>query len=72
MLKRTFRALWIQRINAAARANGMSYSRFMEGLLAAGVELDRKVLSDIAITDALAFSQIVEQAKAALEGKAAA
>ena len=70
--KRTFRALWIQRINAAARANGMSYSRFMEGLLAAGVELDRKVLSDIAITDALAFSQIVEQAKAALEGKAAA
>jgi large subunit ribosomal protein L20 len=70
--KRTFRALWIQRINAATRANGMSYSRFMEGLHAAGVELDRKVLSDIAITDAPAFSHLVEQAKAALEGKVAA
>ena len=67
--KRTFRALWIQRINAGTRAAGLSYSRFMEGLAAAGIELDRKVLSDIAITDADAFAKLVEQAKAALESK---
>ena len=67
--KRTFRALWIQRINAGTRAAGLSYSRFMEGLAAAGIELDRKVLSDLAITDADAFAKLVEQAKAALESK---
>ena len=64
--KRDFRKLWITRINAAARLNGMSYSRFMDGLKKAGVELDRKVLSDIAITDPKAFAALVEQAKAAL------
>ena len=64
--KRDFRKLWIARINAAARQNGMSYSMFMNGLKVAGVELDRKVLSDIAITDPKAFAALVEQAKAAL------
>ena len=64
--KRDFRKLWIARINAAARQNGMSYSKFMNGLKVAGVELDRKVLSDIAITDPKAFAALVEQAKAAL------
>ena len=64
--KRDFRKLWITRINAAARLNGMSYSRFMDGLKKSGVELDRKVLSDIAITDPKAFAALVEQAKAAL------
>jgi len=64
--KRDFRKLWIARINAAARQNGLSYSKFMNGLKLAGVELDRKVLSDIAITDPKAFSALVEQAKAAL------
>jgi large subunit ribosomal protein L20 len=68
--KRTFRYLWIQRLNAAARANGMTYSRFAEGLKAAGVELDRKVLADIAVNDANAFKAIVEQAKSALDEKA--
>ena len=58
--KRTFRGLWIQRINAAAKLNGMTYSRFMEGLKAAGIELDRKVLSDIAIKDADAFKALVQ------------
>jgi large subunit ribosomal protein L20 len=67
--KRTFRYLWIQRLNAAARANGLSYSRFAEGLKAAGVELDRKVLADIAVNDANAFKAIVEQAKGALDEK---
>lgn len=67
--KRTFRALWIQRINAGTRAAGLNYSRFMEGLAAAGIELDRKVLSDLAITDADAFGALVGQAKAALESK---
>lgn len=70
--KRSFRALWIQRINAATRAEGLSYNRFIEGLIAAGIELDRKVLSDMAITDAAAFSGIVAQAKDALEKKQAA
>ena len=64
--KRDFRSLWITRINAAARLNGMSYSRFMDGLKKAGVELDRKVLSDIAITDPKGFTALVEKAKAAL------
>lgn len=69
--KRTFRSLWVQRINAATRAEGLNYSRFMEGLRAAGIELDRKILSDLAIRDAAAFSAIVAQAKAALEEKSA-
>ena len=64
--KRDFRKLWIARINAAARQNGLSYSKFMNGLKVAGVELDRKVLSDITITDPKAFAALVEQAKAAL------
>ncbi|KUJ75878.1 50S ribosomal protein L20 [Thiomicrospira sp. XS5] len=64
--KRQFRRLWIARINAAARMNGMTYSRFISGLNKAGIEVDRKVLSDIAIHDAEAFSAIVEKAKAAL------
>ena len=67
--KRTFRYLWIQRLNAAVRAQGMTYSRFAEGLKAANIGLDRKVLSDIAITDATAFTAIVGQVKAALENK---
>ena len=70
--KRTFRYLWIQRLNAAARANGMSYSRFAEGLKAANIGLDRKILSDLAITDEAAFKAIVEQVKTALEEKAKA
>ena len=64
--KRQFRQLWIARINAAARANGMTYSRFMAGLKKADIELDRKVLADIAVFDAVAFSGIVKQAEAAL------
>ena len=64
--KRQFRSLWIVRINAAARINGMSYSRFMNGLLKAGIKLDRKALADIAIHDAAAFAKIAEQAKTAL------
>ena len=64
--KRVFRALWIARINAATRANGMSYSRFMYGLNKAGVEMNRKVLADMAIYDAAAFTKLVEVAKAAL------
>ena len=67
--KRTFRYLWIQRLNAAVRAQGMTYSRFAEGLKAANIGLDRKVLSDMAITDAVAFSAIVGQVKTALENK---
>ncbi len=69
--KRTFRRLWIQRINAATRAQGMSYSRFMEGLHAVNIELDRKVLSDMAINDSNAFNVLVETAKEALQKKAA-
>ena len=64
--KREFRALWIQRINAGARAHGLSYSRFMSGLRKAGIEVDRKVLSDIAIQDAAAFGALAAKAKAAL------
>ena len=66
--KRTFRALWIQRINAAVRAHdpSLTYSRFMGGLIAAGIEVDRKVLADLAVHDAEAFGAIVEQARAAM------
>ena len=64
--KREFRKLWITRINAAARLNGMSYNQLMHGLTKAGVELDRKVLADIAVNDAQAFAKIAETAKAAL------
>ncbi|MBS7696354.1 MULTISPECIES: 50S ribosomal protein L20 [unclassified Chelatococcus] len=64
--KRTIRALWIQRINAAVREHGLTYSRFIDGLGKAGVEMDRKVLSDIAIREPDAFKAIVEKAKAAL------
>ncbi len=67
--KRTFRYLWIQRLNAAVRAQGLTYSRFAEGLKAANIGLDRKVLSDMAITDATAFAAIVRQVKTALENK---
>ena len=64
--KRDFRALWIARINAAVRAQGLSYSVFMAGLKRAGIEIDRKVLADLAVTDKPAFSSIAAQAKAAL------
>ena len=64
--KREFRNLWIARINAATRANGLSYSRFINGLTKAGIELNRKVLADMAINDAAAFDKLVETAKAAL------
>jgi large subunit ribosomal protein L20 len=64
--KRTFRALWIQRINAAVRDYGLTYSRFIDGLARAGIEVDRKVLSDLAISQPDAFKAIVEQAKGAL------
>ena len=64
--KRDFRKLWIARINAAARMNGMSYSKFMHGLSVAGINLNRKVLADLAVNDAAAFTQLVEKAKAAL------
>ncbi|WP_447553121.1 50S ribosomal protein L20 [Vreelandella sp. EE22] len=63
--KRQFRALWIQRINAGARVNGMSYSRFVGGLKKAGIEIDRKVLADLAVHEKAAFAAIVEKAKAA-------
>lgn len=64
--KRTFRALWIQRLNAAVRPFGLPYSRFIDGLAKAGIEIDRKVLSDLAIREPAAFQAIVEKAKAAL------
>lgn len=64
--KRDFRRLWITRINAAARLNGMSYSTFMNGLKKAGVELDRKVLADMAVNDAAAFAALVEVSRKAL------
>lgn len=64
--KGEFRALWIQRINAACRQNDISYSRFIAGLNAAGIEVNRKVLADLAVTDATAFSAVVAQAKSAL------
>ena len=68
--KRNFRYLWIARINAAARANGITYSRFMEGLTAAGITLDRKVLADIVITDEAAFKAILDTVTKALKDKA--
>ena len=68
--KRNFRMLWVQRLNAAVRAQGLTYSRFAEGLKAAGIGLDRKILSDLAITDEATFKGIVEQVKGALEKKA--
>jgi large subunit ribosomal protein L20 len=68
--KRDFRALWIVRINAACRANGLPYSRFMEGLKLAGVALDRKALSELAIHDEAAFVRLVETARGALAAKA--
>ena len=64
--KGEYRNLWIARINAATRANGMSYSRFIYGMTKAGIELNRKVLADMAINDAAAFAKLVETAKAAL------
>jgi len=65
--KRTFRRLWITRINAAARAHGLSYNQFVNGCTKAGIELDRKVLADLAVSDPDAFGAIAAQAKAALE-----
>ncbi|WP_136680941.1 50S ribosomal protein L20 [Neptunomonas sp. XY-337] len=64
--KRQFRALWIARINAAARINGLSYSRFIAGLKKANIEIDRKVLADLAVYEQAAFAAVVEKAKAAL------
>jgi large subunit ribosomal protein L20 len=64
--KRQFRALWIARINAAARENGMSYSRLIDGLNKANIEVDRKVLADLAVSDAAGFSALAEKAKASL------
>ena len=66
--KRDFRSLWIMRINAAARENGLSYSRFINGLNKAGVEINRKVLADIAVNDSLAFGKLVELARAKVAG----
>ena len=68
--KRSFRALWIQRINAATREQGMTYGRFIDGLGKAGLLVDRKVLSDLAISEPVAFQAIVEKAKAALPAQA--
>ncbi len=70
--KRTFRALWIQRLNAAVRELGLTYSRFIDGLTKAGITLDRKVLSDMAIHEPEAFKAVVEKAKGALPASAAA
>ena len=64
--KRDYRSLWIVRINAAARANGISYSRFIEGLSKAGIELNRKVMADIAVSDPAGFATLVDKAKAAI------
>lgn len=64
--KRNFRALWIQRINAAARQNGLTYGRFINGLGKAGIEIDRKVLADLAVREPQAFKALVEKAQAAL------
>lgn len=66
--KRVFRSLWIQRINAAARLNDLTYARFMDGLKKAGIELDRKVLADIAVHEPAAFADLAGQAKQALQG----
>jgi large subunit ribosomal protein L20 len=65
--KRTFRALWIQRINAAVREEGLTYSRFISGLAKAGIELDRKVMADIAMNEPAAFKGLISQAQAALK-----
>ncbi|MGB8818030.1 MAG: 50S ribosomal protein L20 [Rhizobiaceae bacterium] len=65
--KRTFRALWVQRINAAVREHGLTYGRFIDGLTKAGIEVDRKVMSDMAIHDSAAFGVLVASAKKALE-----
>jgi large subunit ribosomal protein L20 len=65
--KRTFRALWIQRINAATREHGMTYGRFIDGLTKAGIEIDRKVLADLAVKDAAGFKALVDQAAAAVK-----
>ena len=70
--KRSFRALWIQRINAAVRAEGLTYGQFIHGLKLAGVDLDRKVLADIAMHEGEAFSAIIAQARAALPAEAGA
>ena len=70
--KRNFRSLWIVRINAAARANGLSYNQFMHGLKGAGIELDRKSLADLAVVDPAAFAVVAEQAKSALGADAKA
>jgi len=68
--KRDFRRLWVVRINAAARQNGLNYSQLMRGLKAAGIELDRKMLADMAVTQSAAFAQVAAQAKAALPAPA--
>jgi len=70
--KRQYRSLWIVRINAAAKINGISYSQLIHGLKAAGVELDRKILADIAVNDAAGFTALVAQAKTALSNNSAA
>ena len=70
--KRVFRRLWILRINAAARREGLSYNQLMNGLRKANIELDRKVLADLAVTDPAAFSKVAAQAKSALESSKAA
>ncbi len=70
--KGDFRRRWIQRINAAARANGMTYNRFMQGLKAAGVEVDRKILADLAVNDAPAFASLVELSRANVPAQAEA
>jgi large subunit ribosomal protein L20 len=69
--KRVFRALWITRINAAAREHGMTYSVFMNGLLKAEIELDRKVLAELAVNDKAAFTAIVQQVKSTIESSPA-
>jgi large subunit ribosomal protein L20 len=66
--KRDFRALWIQRINAAARLEGLTYGRFMHGLKTAGIEIDRKVLADLAVRDQAGFTGLANRARAALDG----
>ena len=69
--KGDFRRLWIQRINAAARANGMTYNRFIQGLKAAGVEVDRRMLAELAVNDAAAFTTLVELSRANVPAQAA-
>ncbi len=69
--KRNFRSLWIQRINAASRQHGLTYSQFMNGVKLAGIELDRKILADLAVRDEKAFKAVFETAKKALDKKAA-